>query len=188
MPEWIANPSWYIVLVLALVGAGLLWQGNIRQKKNLKLAGLGVAVLAMIIGAMSYFLESPTEIVTRKTKELARSVDTRDWSAFEKLLDPKVRFWTYNGRDAMVAGASKSAEQVGVKNITVSGVGVKHEPGVYIVDFSAVADVDVTGRRFPTNWRFYWSDKDYLLYRIDYVPNPQFGEDAIFSRLVPGTR
>lgn len=188
MPEWIANPSWYILLIPVLLAGGLLWQGNIRQKRNLKLAGASALIVAIALASLSYFSESPTEIVTRKTREIAHSVDTRDWSAFEKLLDPKVRFWTYNGRDAMVAGASKSAEQVGVKNITVSGVVVQHDPGVYIVDFAASADVDVTGRRIPTNWRFYWSDKDYLLYRIDYVPNPQFGEDVIFSRLVPAGR
>jgi hypothetical protein len=138
--------------------------------------------------ALGYFLESDREQVVRRTQELVDAVNARDWKAFSARLDPDVRFFVYNGRDQMTQGAAKSVESVGVKNISIGGFEVTPETNAYRVDFRAMADIDVTSRRTPTDWRFYWSrdaaTKAFLLYQIEYVPNPQFGQDAVNSRLV----
>ncbi len=185
MPEFLASPPWYLPTTFAAVAVVLLMQGNNRQDKRLKTAGLVSAIIAVAIYVVGYAFESGRETAIRKTQELTAAVDQRDWATFKSLLDPQVRFWNYNGQDNLTTGAEKSAEGVGVKNISVSISEIKEEPGSYIVDFSATADIDAIGRRMPTNWRFHWAKSDFLLYRIDYVPNPQFGEDAVFSRLVP---
>ena len=184
MYEMIANPPWYVPTIFAAVAVIFLMQGNNRQSKRLKHAGLGCAIAAVLVYAVSHFLESPHEKVARKTEELAAAVDSRDWGKFAALLDPKVKFFVYNGKETLRTGAEKSAESVGVKNISVSNLTIKEEPGAYIVDFTASADIGELGRRMPTNWRFHWGENDYLLYRIDYVPNEQVREDAVFSRMV----
>ncbi len=184
MYELIANPPWYVPTILAAVAVIFLMQGNNRQNKRLKYAGLGCAIAAATVYGVSHFLESPYEKVTRKTEELAAAVDGRDWEKFAALLDPKVKFYVYNGKETLRAGAEKSADAVGVKNISLSNLTIKDEPGAYIVDFTAAADIGEMGRRMPTNWRFHWGANDYLLYRIDFVPSEQVREDAVFSRMV----
>ena len=51
-----------------------------------------------------------------------------------------------------------------------------------------MADIDAAAYRTPTDWRFFWArdagSKKFLLYKIEFVPNPQFGQAAVFSRLV----
>jgi hypothetical protein len=184
MYEMIANPPWYIPTIFAAVAVIFLMQGNNRQNKRLKYAGLGCAIAAAALYAVAHVLESPHERVVRHTEEIAAAVDGRDWDKFAALLDPKVKFWLYDGKETLRTGAEKSAEAVGVKDITLSNMLIKDEPGAYIIDFSAAADIDRAGRRIPTNWRFHWDADTYLLYRIDYVPNPTFGDDAVFSRMV----
>lgn len=185
MPEWLANPPWYIPVVLGLAACALLYQGNNLLNKKLKWTGLGLAVVAVLILLVSSALESGRERVIRHTRELADAVERRDWPSFRALLDPKVSFVWYKGADELTRGAEKSADQVGVKNITLSGMEIKDEPGGYVVDFMATADIDI-GPRAPTNWRFYWAKNDddsYSLYRIELLPNQQFGTDPVLSRL-----
>jgi hypothetical protein len=184
MYEMIANPPWYVPTILAAVAVIFLMQGNNRQNKELKFAGLGFAIAAALVYAVSHFLESPHERVVRQTEEVAAAVDKREWDRFAALLDPKVKFWLYDGKEALRINAERSAESVGVKDITLSNMVIKDEPGAHIIHFSAAADIDRAGRRIPTNWRFHWDADTYLLYRIDHVPNPTFGDDAVFSRLV----
>jgi hypothetical protein len=140
----------------------------------------------MVLGVA---LESDHERVARHTREVAAAVDGRDWKTFRTLLDPKVKFDlfdAFNGADQLTAGAQKTADSVNVKDITVSGIEIKNEPGAYVVDFMATADVDIGGRR-PTNWRFYWgknADGSFSLYRIVPLPNPMLGTDPVIARFV----
>ena len=189
MYEFFADPPWYLPIAAALIAIALLFQGNARQNRRLKAAGLALACLAAATIAAGYGLESDREHVIRRTEEIARTVNDRDWKAFAALLDKDIRFHTYNGREQFASGAAKTVEVVGVKNVAFSGFNVTPEAGAYRVDFRAMADVDVTGgRRTPTDWRFYWSRDPasgaFLLYDIENVPNSQFGGDAVTSRLV----
>ncbi len=187
MPEWLANPPWYIPAAIGLVAVVLLYQGNNLQHKKMKAIGLGLAFLAALVLILGTIIESDRERVARNTRELAKAVDERDWKAFRALLDPKVTFVWYSGADALTKGAEKSAEQVGAKNITVSGIQISDEPGGHVVDFMAMADVDTGAPRTPTNWRFYWAknaDGSFSLYRIELVPNQQFGTEPVLTRLV----
>lgn len=186
MPEWLANPPWYIPVALGLLAMILLYQGNNLTNKNMKWAGLGLALVAALVLTLGSILESGRERVARNTREIATAVENRDWKLFRSLLDPNVNFVWYKGADPLTKGAEKSADQVNVKNITVSGLEVKDEPGGHVVDFMATADVDI-GPRAPTNWRFYWGKNDdgsFSLYRIELLPNQQFGTDSVLSRLV----
>ncbi|HEX8340300.1 MAG TPA: hypothetical protein VF624_05270 [Tepidisphaeraceae bacterium] len=188
MHEFLAQPPWYLPIVAALVAVVLLFQGNARQNRRLKWAGLALALVAVAVVALGHLLESDSEQVVRRTEEIVAAVNDRDWKAFAARLDPDVRFFIYNGREQFAAGAAKTVEAVGVKNVSLSGFVVTPEPGAYRVDFRAMSDVDVAGRSVPTNWRFFWSREPgsgaFLLYNVENVPNAQFGGDAVTSRLV----
>lgn len=193
MPELIAAPPWYLPSAVAVIALILLFQGNRLQSKPMRNIGLACAMLATVVMALGHFLESDREIVERRTRELASAVDRRDWQAFGDLLDPKVSFEKYYvDKASLLSGAQATAERVGVKNITVTGLDTKYEANAYQVDFTASADIDIfNGGRAPTNWRFFWAKSpqtgEFLLFDIRAMPNRQFGTEAVTSRLV-GTR
>ncbi|HEY0007405.1 MAG TPA: nuclear transport factor 2 family protein [Tepidisphaeraceae bacterium] len=188
MFDFFANPPWYLPIVLALLALVLLFQGNSRQNRNVKYVGLALAVTAAALFALGHYLESDREKAIRLTQEVGAAVDQRQWDQFATYFDPKSSFNQYRGRDEIVAGSRRSVEAADVKNITISGVEVTDEPGGFISNFTATADIGGGTYRLPTNWRFYWSrndaGNDLVLYRIEYVPNPQLGQDAVLSRLL----
>ena len=195
MHDFLAAPPWYLPVVVAFGAIALMAQGNARLNKKLKNAGLALSAVAGLIVLTSYMLESGREKATRLTREIASAVDARDWEKFDALLDPKVRFSPiYNGKAELSAGAKKSADAVGVKDISLTGIDVRDEPGGYTVTFMATADVTTGGgRRVPTNWKFYFGtsstgDADsMLLYRIEALPGQLLGSEPIIQRLVrPG--
>ena len=188
MPEFVANPPWYLPVALALVAVVLLFQGNNRQTKRLKWVGLALAVAAAGIFAVGHVFESGREKALRLTREIPEAIDRRDWKRFAGALDPKARFHFYTGRDELVHGTQQTVERVDVKNITVSGIELADEPGGYVTNFMATADIGTASYRLPTNWRFYFAKNatgdDLVLYRIEHVADPRLSQDTVLSRLV----
>ena len=188
MTELLFDTPWYLVIGLALLGLIMLYYGINRRLAGLKWAGLAAVVVAIVAVVLSRLVETGTERVTRQTRELVAAADDRDWKGFARQLDPKVSFLFYSGRDQLTSGAAKTMDAVGVKNVTLSNFEVKAEPGGYTVTFTATADIRELPQRPPTYWKFLWA-KDpagdgYLLYRIEKLPDPQFGTEPVTSRLV----
>ncbi|MDB5327043.1 MAG: hypothetical protein JWM57_2612 [Phycisphaerales bacterium] len=188
MNDLLFDTPWYLIIGLALLGAVMLYRGINRRMGGLKWAGLAAVVVAIAAVVLSRLVETGSERVTRQTRELVAAADSRDWKGFARHLDPKVSFLFYAGREQLTSGAAKTMDAVGVKNVTVGNFEVKPEPGGYTVTFTATADVNMMPQRPPTNWKFLWA-KDpasdgYLLYRIEKLPDPQFGTEPVTSRLV----
>ncbi|MGC4033420.1 MAG: hypothetical protein QM754_17160 [Tepidisphaeraceae bacterium] len=157
--------------------------------KNAGVIAMAVAILLFVVGK---FVETGPEKVTRLTGEFAESVEKRNWSRFEELLDPNVTFDIYGNRALLVAGAKMSVVNNEVKNISTSGFDVKAEPGGYIVTFMATADIEKAAYRTPTNWKFFWAKAatpdGYQIYRIDPLGGPGVPEEAVSQRLARPTR
>ncbi|MGN6506112.1 MAG: hypothetical protein ACTHM6_11170 [Tepidisphaeraceae bacterium] len=187
MTDFLFDPPWYLPVTLGLIAVILLYQGLARQVRNLKIAGAAAGLLAVAVVLIGHFYETDQERVIAETRELVMSVDQRDWKTFKSLLDPQVRFAMYAGRDQLTAGAEKTVEQVGVKNIGIGGIETKAVPGGYDVTFTATADIDIGAHRAPTNWKFSWAKEPgqhrFVLYRIEPLPNPQFGTEPVLTRL-----
>lgn len=188
MTDFLFDPPWYLLVGLFLAGLVLLYHGLSRATSNFKWAGVAALAAAVALFVVGRVFETGEERVVGATKELVRSADVRDWKTFAALLDPGVRFAMYNGRDQLTSGAAKTMDRVGVKNVTLGNFEVVPEPGSYTVAFTATADIEVTSRRAPTDWKFFWAKdragEGYLLYRIEPLANRQFGTDPVMSRLV----
>ena len=179
------DPPWTVFAVLGLVAAVLLYTGNARADRRILAAGVAAVVVAVLVYVVGRLVETDREKVLRETRDVAAAVDRRDWKAFSALLDPKVSFEFYGGRDELSRGVATTVERVGVKNITLGDLAASAEPGGYTVDFVATADIDAAGRRAPTNWRFSWAKAgdQFLLYRIQPLPSATFGTEPVTSRL-----
>jgi hypothetical protein len=169
------------------MGAIMTYFGLNRGLSGLRSSGISILGLATVLYLASRFVETDRELVSRQTQELVSAVDKGDWKSFSALLDPQVGFYFYKGRDALTNGAKKTIESVQVRNITVGNISSMPEPGGYSVTFTATADIQMMPQRAPTNWKFIWakatSGDGYLLYKIEKLPDPNFGTDHVMSRL-----
>src|SRR5437764_8169317 len=92
------TPLWLLGL-LVIVGAALFWSGNNRRDKTLKLVGLAVLLAGVVLGVLSYFIDTDKERAVRQTRQIVAAADRRDWDAFGRLLDPRTHALIYNNRD-----------------------------------------------------------------------------------------
>src|SRR4051812_8114590 len=92
------TPLWLLGL-LVVVGAALWWSGNNRQDKTLKRLGLVVLLAGVLLGVVSYLVDTDKEGAARQTRQIVSAAERRDWDAFGKLLDPRTHVMIYNNRD-----------------------------------------------------------------------------------------
>jgi hypothetical protein len=152
------TPLWLLGL-LVIVGAALWWSGNNRQDKTLKRVGLAVFLVGVLLGVVSYFVDTDKERAVRQTKQIVSAVERRDWDALGKLLDPRTHVMIYNNRDDIVAGARVTADAIGLKSLHIIGSDVEQKDTLINVDIKVLSEQERSfGRPITTSWRFVYQD------------------------------
>lgn len=185
MWNFIAETPWWLPTGLALVGVALFWNGNNRQEAKVKYAGLVLLCLGILIGAVSFVLDSDRERVAKNTKQIVSATGRRDWATVEKLLHPKVRVIAWVGKDELIKGAKEYAERYNLKDARTTSLQVP-EP----IRNTTTANVQVVSNmiemsNFITNWELEWekTEQGWLLREIRPAPSPLFGSlDRYFER------
>jgi hypothetical protein len=167
LDTWVFSTPWWLPAIIVAVGVALWVSGNKRTERTLKRVGLGVALLGVALGAVSYLVETKVERVTRQSRELVKSVVDRDWKKLESLLDPKVTLKVqgaplglpYANRDDILRGAKAGVERIGlgsanITNIEVQDSGPQLTASMRI--FSTHPGLD--GRPTPSDWQIVWED------------------------------
>lgn len=156
---WLYELPLWIPLGLGIAGLILIWTGLTRLEKRLKLAGMIVLALGIVLGLLSWFLESDREIVERQTRTLIKAVERRDWETARSLLAPDMTVLGFGPRDEVVAVARKYAEQYHIQNLRIIGLKAS-EPGTAItVKLRILADVHKSPAGF-TDWQLEWEKTD----------------------------
>jgi len=189
MSNLLFDTPWWLLAGLFVLAVTMLVSGNNRQDKYLKRAGLIFFALTVLLGALSYFIDTDIEKVTKRTKLIAASVEKRDWPTFESLLDPHIHFAFYDDRKTLVDGAKATADNIGLKTARVTSLQAKQEdPAAIVVDLDALSVQDITmDRPMPTSWRFEWiksGDGSWLLTHITPIDNGRVTHDRITEKLV----
>jgi hypothetical protein len=83
------TPVW-LLAVLGLAGLVFLWAGFLRERRDKLLGGIGVILLVSgaVLFAASRIVETDKEQVVRRSRELVKSVEAKDWSALSDHLLP----------------------------------------------------------------------------------------------------
>ena len=167
LDAWVFSPPWWLPAIIVAVGAALWFSGNKRTDKTLKAVGLGVVLLGAALAAVSYFVETKVERVTRQSRELVKSVLDRDWKKMESLLDPKVTLKVqgapfslqYGDRADIIRGAKAGVERIGLGSATVTSIEVQDSGPQLTASmriFSSHQGLD--GRPTPSDWQIVWED------------------------------
>ena len=165
--DWVFSTPWWLPAIVVAVGAAMWFSGNKRTDKTLKLVGLGVALLGVTLAAVSYFVETKVERVTRQTHELVKSVVDRDWKKMESLLDPKVSLKVqgaffglpYANRDEILRGAQAGTERIGLNAATITHIEVQDAGPLLTASFRCFSTHERTGGTpTPSDWQIGWED------------------------------
>jgi hypothetical protein len=189
MTDYLFSTPWWLPACMAALGLYLAWDGNRRQDRTLRGVGLVVLLLTVALLVVSYVVDTDVEKVSKRTRDLVTAVNAKDWATFKSLLDPQTSVPVLGvGREKVAAGAQLSAERVGLKNVTLTGLNTRQQDTDITVGITVLSQQD--GFPYPVNstWELSWQDRGdgWLLVNVTPVAGGQANPDEIKQRMVPG--
>lgn len=192
MSDLLFASPWWVPTCIIGVAILLFISGNKRQQPRIRNAGIVVALLAILLIALNYFVETDKEKVARHTRELVAAVQDGNWDKAKSLLSPQVRLGTiktaiYPNRDSLLKGAQDCVEQYQLKSVTITSLEEKQTQTLITVDLNVWTVQDATmGRPLPSGWQLVWEQtgNDWSLYQITCVSIANEGLNEIDSKFL----
>lgn len=157
MTELLFDTPWWLPTLFAGVGVVLFITGNNRQESKVRSAGIALAALALLLLAVSYFVDTPREKVIKDTRRLVSAVEKRDWPTMTALLDPRCTLEKYGSRDEIVKAAQEASERFNITSIRITSLVAEQTDTLITVTLSVVSEQDLTmGHPYPTSWQLDW--------------------------------
>jgi hypothetical protein len=186
------DTPWWLPTIIIAVGLFAFLSGNKRTIRWLRNAGLAVVGVGLLLIAVSWLVDTDKEVVIKRSRELVKDVEGREWDAAGKLMASDVRFEgagrTYDGRDGLIAGARVAVESVGLNTATVTKVTPTVMGPTVISEFRVFADANkVGGQQVPTDWQLHWAkspDRGWVVTEIRMLPTT-LSPEAVRQQLPP---
>ena len=163
MARLLFDAPWWLPAVLVLLGVALFWNGNRRQETGVRNGGLLFLLAALLVLAISYYVDTDIEKAEKQSKRLVTAVEQRDWATLKAVLDPLTSLHVlggiqlYDTRDQIIKAAQQAVDQHGVKNVRVLRTDSEQTDTVITITMLVVSDQDATGGRpITTTWQFEW--------------------------------
>ena len=163
MRELLFDAPWWLPAVLAFLGIALFWNGNRRQEAKVRNAGLLFLLGAVLVLAVSHFVDTDLEKATTDSKRLVYAVEKRDWTTLTAVLSPTTSLHVapvgeiYGDRNEIIGGAKKAVDQYGLKNVRILSTTAEQTDTVINITMTVMSEQDFTGGRpITTTWQFEW--------------------------------
>jgi hypothetical protein len=162
MKELLFHTPWWLPTTLAGIGVVLFITGNSRQETRVRLTGALLVLAAVLLTAVSYFVDTDLERAVRQTKSLIHAIEKRDWNTARSIMDARTNlsvanaFTVYPNRDAILAGAADGVEHYGLKNVIITSTHAEQTDTLITVDIDVITEQEALGRPLPSGWRFEW--------------------------------
>jgi hypothetical protein len=189
MADYLFDTPYWLLGVVGVAAIALLVSGNSRQDKRLRSAGMAVFGVAVLLGLLSFFVDTDKEKVNKRTRQLVAAVEKKDKDTVGRLLHPQARL---GGRDGMDKGqiverVGTAVDQFNIKGIRITSMDVRAVDEDIEVILSATADMDlqVWSGGVPSDWRLVWekSGGEWLVREIVPLKVPQMEVGTLMSRL-----
>ena len=178
MARLLFETPWWLPTILAGLGVFLFWNGNRRADTTLRTAGLGFVLAAILVCALSYFVDTDQEKAVKQSKQLVYSVQNQDWATMKTILDPACGLSIlggipiYDNRDDIIKGAQHAVDKYGLKAVHVLSAAGEQTDTEIRVTLTAMSEQDFTAPRpIPSTWLMDWQQtgKKWSLVRITCV-------------------
>jgi len=159
LSQLLFDTPWWLPTSIALAGVVLFFYANARREWKLRNAGAGVVLLAILLAAISYGVDTDIEKVNKRTKQFVTAVKERDWTTFRSLLDTRTSFAMYRNADELTSGAEKTSDAIGLKSVTVFSMEPQQTDTLITVYLAVWSTQDFTMLRpIKSNWQFDWQE------------------------------
>lgn len=175
MTDLLFDVPWWIPTLLIVVALALWVSGNRRQIPKTRNTELILIFIAIGWSVMSYLVDTPKETCQKQTRHFVQSVVDRNWTTFDRLLDPNVVFemsqtdWKTSGRDTLDAAIKADIQSVRVKSAHVTSMTTTQAGDIIKIDLTVLSTQEQTmDQPLTSDWEFDWrkSDGDWLLQTI----------------------
>jgi hypothetical protein len=159
MRDLLFDTPWWLFTLIGIVGISLVMSGNGRQNKGTLRAGIAVLLVGVLLGVLSYLVDTPKEKVLKGTHALVDAAVTRDKATLAANLHPNASLAGWD-RQQIIDGAVRYAEQFGLKSATITGT---------VRVMATFQGKDLPYDNVPTDWQLDWwetSDGKWLLKNI----------------------
>jgi HAMP domain-containing protein len=164
LTDYLFNTPWWLPTTIAVVGAVLAYSANKRQETRLRATGLAVILLAVLLGVVSYFVDTDLEKAVKQTRQLVNAFEEKDWDAFRAGLHPNTSLGVlngltlYRGRDMIATKAREASDRYGFRAVNITSLKSRQDQTLITVTIGIVSTQDITAMRPVTStWEF-----DYL--------------------------
>ena len=164
MRELLFDAPWWLPVGLAFLGIALFWNGNRRQEAKVRNAGLLFLLGAVLVLAVSHFVDTDLEKATDDSKALVYAVEKRDWPKLTAVLSPTTSLHVLGGaaeiygtRGEIIDGAKKAVDQYGLKNVRILSTTPEQTDTVINITMTVMSEQDFAGAgMITTTWQFEW--------------------------------
>jgi hypothetical protein len=186
MLQVLFDAPWWLPIAVIGMGAALFITGNNRQEKGLMRGGSALVLLGLLIGLVSYLVDTDTEKAVKRTRQLVAAVNKRDWQAFRSLIDPETTVYALRGPETITRVAQSVVDRTSVGNIRITGTNIQAAPTVINVNIRVLSEQ--LGTSGVSDWQLQYQDfgKGWVLYRVQLLPGEagsQVPEDRIMREL-----
>jgi hypothetical protein len=192
MTDLLFDTPWWLPALIAAVGVVLFVTGNNRLEAKVKAAGLAAVGLAVLLMAVSYFVDTAKESAERRTRELVDAFERADWPAMTAILDPSATVSLlgapiYRGRDQIIEKAKTAHSDRGFKSVRVLTADTDQVDTVITVTVTLLSEQDAIASTVNSNWHFQWQETadGWALVEVRAIQIGQFSGEQIRS-LFPG--
>lgn len=157
--DYLFQTPWWLPTIAIGVGGAVLFVGLRTGDKGPVRFGGALLVIGLLIAAISYVVETDLEKAVNCTYRLAKSVNDRDWTTFQSLLDPQTSLYDYGNRDIIVALAKQTTEKFDIKKVWVMNPEAEKRGTIILVTVRIFADIaNLPGGPIPSDWQLQWQD------------------------------
>jgi hypothetical protein len=181
MRELLFEVSWWVPVLVGIIGVVLLVGGNNRQRPGLRNAGGIVILLGIGWLVLSFVIDTPQKTCERLTRQAVQAVADGDWKTFDDLVAPTAdaryvgRSWRVDGRQAIDLTARMVAKNAGLRSASVKRVRIAGQSPTITVAFTAFCDTDLApGHPIDSDWEFdfrpsgdQWQIQEIRISRVD---------------------
>lgn len=181
MMDILFDAPWWLVTVPVVVGGVVAFTGMRRLEKKVIRGGLAILLVGLLIGLISYSVDTPKERAVDRTHRLVSTAGKRDWQAFSALIDPQTQVYRLKGPAEVTEAAKEIVERFDVQRVGITGTTVTQRDTAINVDIRVYSEQ--RGVPGASDWRMEYRDmgSGWILYDVRALPNEQMSEERIRS-------
>lgn len=132
-------PVWFPTAVLG-IGLAVWVYGNNRTQPKLRMAGLGIGLLAVVLVVLSVMVDTPREASEKRTNAIVAAANVKAWDEFQSHFDSNTRLIGLTGAEAIRQRAEQYWGNFDFKGATVLGMSSTQAGSLITVEATIYAD------------------------------------------------